>query len=132
MKKTYRYYAVSNDRSFEYNSPEFNSFEICRATMLFQAINKMAWNTQLSDFDKDCNEIGYEVKFYKDMVTHSSYSGKYIFIVLDADNDIAKETLIARLVNINAITSISRPLLSKLGFWDLLAFYAGLQKFTIE
>lgn len=132
MGKMYKMYATSEDQSFEQESPKYDSFAQCRRAMMNLALSKMIWNTQLSDFDKDCNEIGYEVRFYRDMVTHSSYSGKYIFIVLDADIDIAKETLIVRLVNSNAITNISRPLLSKLNFWDLLAFYAGLQKFTIE
>lgn len=132
MRKMYKMYATSEDNSFEQESSKYSSFAECRDTMMRFALNKIAWNTQLSDFDKDCNEIGYEVKLYRDMVAHSSYSGKYIFIILDADIDIAKETLIARLVNSTAITNISRPLLSKLDFWDLLAFYAGIQKFTIQ
>lgn len=132
MEKRYKCYATSEDRSYEQESAYYYSFAECRDTMMHFALNKMAWNTQLSDFGKDCNEIGYEVKFYRDMVAHSSYSGKYIFIILDADIDVAKETLIARLVNSNAITNISRPLLSKLDFWDLLAFYAGIQKFIIK
>ena len=130
MEKIYKWYGVSDSLSFEQTSGQFfNDFKRCRESMQNAALLKMRWNTEITDFDLGCNEIHYEVNFRKDMVAHKSYSGQYVFIVLDADLDIAQHELIGKMVKENLITECSKQFFYDCDFWHLLAFYAEQQKF---
>lgn len=132
MEKKYKWYGVSDSLSFEqFSDIAFIDFNNCRASMQKAAVMKMCWNTEITDFDLGCNTIHYDVNFHKDMVAHKSYSGKYVFIVLNADLDIAKHELLKRMVKENFITETSMGLISECNFWHILGVYAGCQKFEL-
>lgn len=93
------------------------------------ALTKMQWNTEIEDFNDGCEEIGYQVKFKRDMVAHLSYSGKYIFIVLDADENTANSELVDRMIHENIYSESDREMAYRQSLDDNLAIYAENQHF---
>lgn len=132
MKKSYKWYGTSNVKSFCARGANFGSFEECRKSMSESALTKMLWNTEIEDFSDGCEEIGYRVKFKKDMICHESYSGKYIFIVLDADENTANVELVDRMINEHILSESDREMAYKQYIYDNLAIYADNQKFWGE
>lgn len=132
MKKSYKWYGVSNCESFYARGANLGSFEECRKSMSESALTKMQWNTEIEDFNDGCEEIGYRVKFKKDMICHESYSGKYIFIVLDADENTANVELVDRMINEHILSESDREMAYKQDIYDNLAIYADNQKFWGE
>ena len=47
------------------------------------ALEKMKWNTEYTDFAKENESIGYEVSFSQDKITHNSYSGLYTYEIVE-------------------------------------------------
>lgn len=133
MKKSYKWYGTSNVKSFCARGANFGSFEECRKSMSESALTKMQWNTEIEDFNDGCEEIGYQVKFKRDMVAHLSYGGSYsgisIFIVLDADENTANSELIDRMIHENIYSESDREMAYRQSLDDNLAIYAENQHF---
>lgn len=127
--KTYKWYGVSNDRSFEARGANFGSFRGCRREMEIAALEKMTWNTTLDDFTDGTDEIGYQVKFKKDMIAQLSYSGKYVFIILDADEERANMELVDRMIQEHQYAESDREMAYRGDLYSNLAIYANNQQF---
>lgn len=127
--KSYKWYGVSNDKSFYVTGANFGSFFRCRCEMEKSALDKMTWNTTLDDFSDDCEEIGYQVKFKRDMIAHLSYSGKYLFIILDADEETANMELVDRMIKEQLYSESDREKGYMRSIYDNLAIYADHQQF---
>ena len=58
------------------------------------ALEKMKWNTNFDvDFeDEDC-AIGYKVRFTKDMIIHTSWSGVYVYKIVDENEKVKLEDI---------------------------------------
>lgn len=52
--KSYKWYGVSNDKSFCVTGANFGSFISCRGQMEKAALEKMTWNTTIDDFYDGC------------------------------------------------------------------------------
>lgn len=59
----------------------FDTQEKCYNQMRSAALNKMKWNTEFDDFDSD-SPIVYTVKFFPNKIVHTSYSGEYVYEIL--------------------------------------------------
>lgn len=81
MDKTYRWFASSNDGCYEISGRKFfSSKKDCYNDMRDAVLKKMKWNTDFSvDFGDDDEIIGYDVKFSKNKIVHTSYSGTYTY-----------------------------------------------------
>lgn len=82
MDKAYRWFASSDDGCYEISGRKFfSSKEDCYNDMRDAVLKKMKWNTEFSeDFgDEDEIIIGYDVKFSKNKIVHTSYSGTYTY-----------------------------------------------------
>lgn len=82
MDKAYRWFASCNDGCYEISGRKFfSSKEDCYNDMRDAVLKKMKWNTEFSeDFgDEDEIIIGYDVKFSKNKIVHTSYSGTYTY-----------------------------------------------------
>lgn len=100
MKETkYCWIAASNDRSlFDKGCHTHTTREECYNDMRDAVLSKMTWNTIFNeDFERDCDVIPYKVWFRKDMIVHSSFSGDYIYLIVDADNLPSMDYLLGRL-----------------------------------
>jgi len=90
----YKWVAFSDDHSFEDDSlGTFDNVVDCYNNMREFAIAKMKWNTEYDDIDVDF--IKYDVEFYKDRIIHKSYSGTYMYKIVDADTIIDAEYISA-------------------------------------
>lgn len=127
--KSYKWYGVSNDKSFYVTGANFGSFIGCRGEMEKAALDKMTWNTTLDDFCDGCEEIGYQVKFKTDMIAHLSYSGKYLFIILDSDEETANREIVDRMFKEGLLTKSERDAAYNVSIYDNLATYADSQQF---
>lgn len=78
----YRWTAYCNDGAFTDESDGlFNTHKECYNDMRNKALMKMKWNTEFDeDFHND-NSIEYNVTFSKREITHTSYSGLYVYKV---------------------------------------------------
>lgn len=89
MKK-FMWKAHSDDGSYLEESRKFNSQEECYADMMSAALEKMKWNMDWDDVTSDTGAsenpegivtakdgIRYTLLAKPDMITHTSYSGKY-------------------------------------------------------
>lgn len=77
----YRWFASSDDGCYEVSGKKFfSSKEDCYNDMRDAVLKKMKWNTEfLEDFGDDDEIIGYDVKFSKGKIIHTSYSGTYTY-----------------------------------------------------
>lgn len=88
-KKRYKWVASSDDDGlFEDDSRcVFDEYRDAYDSMRNAALEKMKWNTELNDFEDYCdldeNYISYEVKFFKDKIIHTSYSGTYTYKIIE-------------------------------------------------
>ncbi len=86
----YRWYAMSEDKNYEEDSKKaFDTEKECYEDMRNAAFEKAKWNTQYDeDFtDVDFPEyevtIGYRFSFGRKRILHSSYSGRYAFVMYE-------------------------------------------------
>ena len=86
--------AYCHDWAFEDNSnTTFETEGECYKDMQAHALEKMKWNTNYEDGDfADCTDdyydgITYEVHFAKRMIVHKSYSGTYVYIIVNEDEN---------------------------------------------
>jgi hypothetical protein len=92
MKK-YTWIASSNDGSYEASSCRFfDTKKEAYEDMRNEALEKMKWNTELSDFsDMDESDwIGYNVKFHPNYIVHESYSGIYTYEIVEKRDKVHK------------------------------------------
>ena len=88
----YKWIVSSDDGAYIDESEKFFDTENdCYNDMRNSALEKMKWNTEFDvDFldveDGDC--IGYRVKFFKNKIIHTSYSGTYTYEIVAIDNRI--------------------------------------------
>lgn len=80
----YKWFAECSDGAFEDESRKsFDTKQECYNDMRNAALEKMKWNTEFVDFDDldldNGDYIGYEVKFTRDKIIHTSYSGIYTY-----------------------------------------------------
>lgn len=84
-KVKYEWVASCDDGAFQdYSRKTFNTKEECYNDMRNSALEKMKWNTEyLHDFDNEEDSIGYEVSFSQNEITHRSYSGLYVYKIVE-------------------------------------------------
>lgn len=115
IMKKYKWIAESNDGSFEDESALFENEKECYNDMRQRAIEKMKWNTEFDeDFldveDGEC--IYYEVKFFKNKIIHSSYSGVYTYEIIEI------ETMNTFELTEDARALIADALKDKIAMWE--------------
>ena len=90
--KGYKWYCKSSDGSYEDESRVFDTKKECYNRMRDEALSKMTWNTEYEDFDdlSDDDYIGYRVKFSKDYIEHTSYSGTYRYWIEEYNDDVER------------------------------------------
>ena len=88
----YKWVAYCHDWAFEDKSNgTFEDENECYNDMRNAVLEKMKWNTNIEDGDfADCQNdytdgITYEVHFAKKMIVHKSYSGTYVYLMLEED-----------------------------------------------
>lgn len=84
-KVKYKWVADCSDGSFNDESKElYQTKEECYCYMRDAALEKMKWNTEyLHDFDNEEDSIGYKVSFSQNEIVHTSYSGTYIYKIIE-------------------------------------------------
>jgi hypothetical protein len=88
----YKWIASSDDGVYIDESEKiFDTENDCYNDMRNSALEKMKWNTEF-DVDfldvEDGDYIGYRVKFFKNKIIHTSYSGTYTYEIVAIDNRI--------------------------------------------
>lgn len=89
----YSWKAKSDDGAFEDDSKiKFDTKKEAYNNMRHHALAKMKWNTEWEDFDDMSKEdwIGYDVKFHQDYIIHTSYSGTYVYEIVEHPEIIRK------------------------------------------
>ena len=82
VQKFYRWFASSNDKSYEDESRFFASKEDCYNDMRNAVLEKMKWNTEFAeDFENENTNIIYSVDFTQNEIVHESYSGTYTYTI---------------------------------------------------
>ena len=83
-KIRYKWVAKCSEGAFEDESKVlFDTKKECYIDMRNNALEKMKWNTEYTDFAKENESIGYEVSFSQDKITHNSYSGLYTYEIVE-------------------------------------------------
>ena len=94
----YKWIAYSSDTAYEDKSKKtFPTIKECYDDMRDAVLAKMKWNTEYDeDFetpddtlcpDDICDAISYKVWFEKRMIAHKSYSGTYVYLIVEEDRD---------------------------------------------
>lgn len=112
IMKKYKWFANSNDGSFEDESEEsFTSKEECYNDMRNSALEKMKWNTEWEDVDDD-GTLGYKVHFSKNKIIHESYSGMYTYEIIEINGMKTLE------LTQDACQLIKDALISQIEMWE--------------
>jgi hypothetical protein len=83
-KIRYKWIANCSDAAFEDCSKQmFETKKECYIDMRNNALEKMKWNTEYTDFENENDSIGYEISFKQDKITHNSYSGLYTYEIVE-------------------------------------------------
>lgn len=83
-KIRYKWIANCSDGNFDDCSKRmFETKKECYIDMRNNALEKMKWNTEYTDFESENDSIGYEVSFKQDKITHNSYSGLYTYEIVE-------------------------------------------------
>lgn len=84
ITKKYRWVCNCLDGGYKEESRErFDTQKECYNDMRNAALEKMKWNTEYDEDFNDGDCIGYEVYFEKDKIIHESYSGKYVYEIVE-------------------------------------------------
>lgn len=89
----YMWKAKSDDGSFEDDSKiKFDTKKEAYNNMRHHALAKMKWNTEWEDFYDLCEEdfIAYDVQFSRNKIVHKSYSGEYIYEIVEIPETVNK------------------------------------------
>ena len=68
---------------FQPSKSEFITKESCYKNMRGAALEKMTWNTELEDFENENELIEYKVYFSPNEIRHVSYSGEYVYKIVE-------------------------------------------------
>ena len=81
----YKWAGYSHDTAYQVSSEKlFDSEEECYNDMRNAALEKMKWNTEYSeDYNDTDDAVTYKVYFNTWMIAHSSYSGVYVYLILN-------------------------------------------------
>ena len=92
----FKWVAYCHDWAFEDKSNgTFEDENECYKDMQAHALEKMKWNTSIEDGDFEYCEndytdgITYEVHFAKKMIVHKSYSGTYVYLIVNEDENLS-------------------------------------------
>ena len=94
MKK-YKWVAICTDGAYKDESNKvFETKKECYNDMRNAVLEKMKWNTEFdedfADLDND-EYLGYTVRFNQNQITHESYSGLYIYDIVEINDKIMKK-----------------------------------------
>ena len=83
----FKWVGYSHDYSYEVGGDLFfDTEQECYNDMRNAALEKMKWNTEYNEDFNECEDgVEYHVIFTQKMIAHSSYSGLYVYVILDAD-----------------------------------------------
>lgn len=89
MAKKFKWVAFSHDWSYEVDSHStFVTKDACYNDMRDAVLGKMKWNTEYNDdFDSGDSAISYKVWFEQGMIVHKSYSGTYVYLIVNEDEN---------------------------------------------
>lgn len=89
MTKKFKWVAFSHDSAYEANSKTtFSEQKDCYNDMRNAVFEKMKWNTQYAeDFETKDDAVSYKVWFEQGMIVHQSYSGTYVFLIVNEDEN---------------------------------------------
>ena len=110
MAKRFKWVAFSHDWSYEVGSHStFVTKDACYNDMRTAVLNKMRWNTEYNeDFEDGTSAISYKVWFERGMIVHQSYSGTYVYLIVNEDEnpdyyEVFNEEMVKHLQNIDMI-----------------------------
>ena len=110
MANKFKWVGFSHDWSYEVGSDcSFTTKEQCYNDMRDAVLGKMKWNTEYNeDFADGTDAISYKVWFDRGMIVHQSYSGTYVYLIVDEDEnpsyyDVFNEEMVKRLQKIEMI-----------------------------
>lgn len=89
MAKRFKWVAFSHDWSYEVGSHStFVTKDACYNDMRDAVLGKMKWNTEYNeDFSDGTDAISYKVWFEQGMIVHQSYSGTYVYLIVNEDEN---------------------------------------------
>lgn len=106
----YKWVAFSHDWSYEDNGRHlYANLNDCYNDMRDAVLKKMKWNTEYDeDFDSPAAAVSYKVWFEQGMIVHQSYSGTYVYIIVNEDKnpsyyDVFNEEMVKHLQDIDMI-----------------------------
>jgi hypothetical protein len=106
----YKWVAFSHDWSYEDNGRHlYANLNDCYNDMRDAVLNKMKWNTEYDeDFDSPAAAVSYKVWFEQGMIVHQSYSGTYVYLIVNEDEnpsyyDVFNEKMLKHLKEIDMI-----------------------------
>ena len=110
MTKKLKWVAFSHDTAYEANSKTtFTEEKDCYNDMRNAVLEKMKWNTEYAeDFETKHDAVSYKVWFEQGMIVHQSYSGTYVFLIVNEDEnpdyyDVFSDEMVKRLQEIDMI-----------------------------
>jgi hypothetical protein len=110
MVKRFKWVAFSHDWSYEVGSETaFVTKEGCYNDMRTAVLNKMRWNTEYNDdFEDGTDAISYKLWFERGMIVHQSYSGTYVYLIVNEDEnpdyyDVFSDEMVKHLQDIDMI-----------------------------
>ena len=148
VETKYRWIAVSTDGSYEDNSQEdCLTLKDIYIDMRNRVLEKMAWNIEFEDFEGEENSfIGYKAEFSVREITHHSYSGFYIYRVLEVGREREELIDLIKKANVESIsycgglcyrengsyyckfgTTAIYPI-EEVDIWELLRIYGEIQR----
>ena len=112
MAKRFKWVAFSHDSAYEVDSrTTFVTKDACYNDMRNAVLEKMKWNTEYNDdFSDGTDAISYKVWFEQGMIVHQSYSGTYVYLIVNEDEnpdyyDVFSDEMVKRLQEIDMIDS---------------------------
>ena len=110
MAKKFKWVAFSHDSAYAANSKTtFSEEKDCYNDMRNAVLEKMKWNTEYAeDFDTRYDAVSYKVWFEQGMIVHQSFSGTYVFLIVNEDEnpdyyDVFSDEMVKRLQEIDMI-----------------------------
>ena len=110
MAKRFKWVAFSHDSAYEANTKTtFSEKDDCYNDMRNAVLEKMKWNTEYKDdFSDGTDAISYKVWFEQGMIVHQSYSGTYVYLIVNEDEnpdyyDVFSDEMVKRLQEIDMI-----------------------------
>lgn len=112
MAKKFKWVAFSHDSAYEADSEHrFTTKGECYNDMRNAVLEKMKWNTEFDeDLPDETDAVSYKVWFEQGMIVHQSYSGTYVFLIVNEDEDpdyydVFSDEMVKRLQEIDMIDS---------------------------